>query len=225
MGFRMTVGTFLLYCCRTSRYCVINICVTQVNGLPWSDPSFPPRGGQWSFQSPVLLGKHKILALTNHFVEETRKCYQGFWNLRIKDRKPKNAPWQFFPKFSEFLSRAGATLLPCSSNGDPDHCSDDDGHHHHQYQYHYYHDQVIPEKQTPRARRTKLTKLVYKWLKINIDNHCHCRYIWFWRWTRGWKRWRRNPARAGKPQKWRFQKFYRNTCSRVGFLIGLNQVA
>ena len=55
MGFRMTEGTFLLYCCRTSRYCVINICVTQVNGLPWSDPSFPPRGGQWSF----LLGNTK----------------------------------------------------------------------------------------------------------------------------------------------------------------------
>ena len=47
-----------------------------------------------------------------------------------------------------------------------------------QLSHHYFYDQVIPEKQTPRARRTKLTKLVCKWLKINIDNHFHCGYIW-----------------------------------------------
>ena len=80
MGFRTTVGTFLLYCCRTSRYCVINICVSarQCNTSQLIGPIIPTKGRSVVFSVSRSAREHKILALTNHFLEETRKCYQGF---------------------------------------------------------------------------------------------------------------------------------------------------
>ena len=124
-------------------------------------------------------------------------------------KKVKNATGKFFSKFDISSWRPGAREIVFSSSSNGDHRDDDAADHHlgyhhqhdhqhdqhqHQHDHHPGSHQVIQEKQSPRARRTRLTQLVWKLrlMSVMITSDDPGWYVLFdhlWPWVTIFEKW------------------------------------